>query len=349
MTLARALGAFERIEALEAPCTTQRIETGLLNQTHAVEDAAGRAFILQRLNPVFDRGINDNIVSVTEHLTTHGVTTFRIIPHAGRPVLDLGEAGLWRLLSRIPGTSFDRPQNTAQVLEAGRTLAAFHRALFDFDAPLQPLGFPFHQTRQHFEDLALALRECPDHDFHNDISHLAEDIFAAASHLQLFDDMPLRVIHGDPKFSNLLFETADPLTKPRTTGIIDLDTVARMPLAYDWGDATRSWCNRRAEDDPRAELDLDFAAAASQGLVQAFEAGPDLREIDSLCRSLEVVTLELCARFATDTLRECYFGWDANRYERAGAHHRNRARAQYALYLQACDTRDERARAIQGA
>jgi len=117
-----------------------------------------------------------------------------------------------------------------------------------------------------------------------------------------------------------------------------------MPLAYDWGDALRSWCNRRAESEPEAELDLSLARAACEGLMSAFETGLDPAELDSLAWGLEIISLELCARFATDALRECYFAWDHEKYETAGAHNRDRALGQYDLYRQARETHDERAR-----
>ncbi|MCP4037846.1 MAG: phosphotransferase [bacterium] len=344
----RALRAFESAGALVAPTAATAITTGLLNETYAVEDAKGRSFILQRVNPIFDRAINDNLLAITNHLAARGVKTFRVCPIDGNPAVDLAPDGLWRLLTHVEGLSHDQPQDVEQVLAAGRAVADFHRALFDFDEILHPLGFPFHDTRHYFEDLTLAVRECLDHPFQREISRLANDILDAASQLEFFEDLPHRVIHGDLKFNNLLFAPRTPGHAPTVTGIIDLDTVCRMPLAYDWGDAMRSWCNRRAEDEPEAELDLEYAATAARGLRTAFEVPPAVSELDSLCRSLEVVSLELCARFATDTLRECYFAWDRSRFERAAEHNRRRASGQLSLFRQARATRDERAPAIRG-
>jgi thiamine kinase-like enzyme len=351
VSLERALGVFEAKGALTAPVESQAITRGLLNETHAVRDATGSEFIAQRLNPVFDPAVNDNILRVTQHLALRGVPTFRIVTVDGAPALDLGDNGLWRLLTRLPGESFDRPRDRAQVLEAGRAFGALHRALFDFDEPLHPLGFPFHETQTHFMELAAALRANGGHDFYGEVARLANEILEASRTLPRFDALPQRVVHGDLKLNNLLFDT-DADGAARVCGIIDLDTVSRLPLAYDWGDAMRSWCNRSREDTPEAELDLDYVAAAAEGLWSAFADGtehPSEEEVRSLGAGLEVIALELCARFATDILQESYFAWDETRYGRAAEHNLFRARGQLSLYRQACDSRDERARAIPGA
>jgi hypothetical protein len=342
MVLQRALSAFEE---LVDPVATP-ISTGLLHETYAIRDVGDRQFILQRINPVFSPGINHNIRAVTEHLAERGVETFRLISCKGQPFADLGTDGSWRLMTRIPGISFDRPEGADQLREAGRLVASFHRALFDFEAPLHPIGFPYHDTSQHLEDLSLALRECGGHVFHSEISRLADEIFESAAALPSFAELPQRVIHGDLKFNNLLFEPATEAGASRPVALIDLDTISRMPLAFDWGDALRSWCNRKAESEPEADLDLSLVEAACDGLMTAFETGPGAPELESLGWGLETISLELSARFATDALRECYFAWDQEKYERAGAHNRDRALGQFDLFRQARETHDTRARRL---
>jgi Ser/Thr protein kinase RdoA (MazF antagonist) len=246
-------------------------------------------------------------------------------------------------MTRIPGVTFDQPEGVDQAREAGRLVASFHRALFDFDVALHPIGFPYHEISQHMEELSLAIRECGDHDFHSEIASLAEQIFQNAAELPLLRDVPRRVIHGDLKFNNLLFEPLGASAAARPIALIDLDTVSRMPLALDWGDALRSWCNRLSESEPEAELDLALVQAACEGLMSAFEVAPNKLELESLGWGLEIISLELSARFATDALRECYFAWDKEKYESAGAHNRDRARGQFDLFRQARDTHEERA------
>ncbi len=349
MSLARALRVFEEKGALAGPVETNPIATGLINETHFVCDARGEGFIAQRLNPVFDPAVNDNIVRVTRHLAARDVPTYRVVLIEGDSAIDLGDDGIWRLVTQIPGDSFNRPPDREHVVVAGRAFGDLHRALFAFSESLHPLGFPFHETQTHLMDLAAALRECADHDFYAELKPLAEEVLEAGRELPRFEGVPARVVHGDPKFNNLLFEP-DAEGGPKVCGIIDLDTVSRMPLAYDWGDAMRSWCNRAGENAAEAELDLDFVAATAEGLASAFEGedAPELGEAErrSLSQGLEVISLELCSRFAADVLRESYWGWDDTRFERAAEHNLFRARGQLSLYHQAVESRAERERAI---
>ncbi|MCH2184258.1 hypothetical protein MK280_00135, partial [Myxococcota bacterium] len=120
--------------------------------------------------------------------------------------------------------------------------------------------------------------------------------------------------------------------------LIDLDTVARRPLYFDLGDAWRSWCNRRTEDAQEAQLDVSIYAAAAEGYRAALGFTLSADEWRSLEVAFEWVTLELCARYATDTLEENYFAWDAEQYASAAEHNWARANGQWNLYQQALDT-----------
>lgn len=331
----KALDAFT---GLKGPTATP-ISTGLLHQTFGVRDSGGRQFILQRVNPVFSKDVNHNIQAVTKHLASRDIATLSLIECDGLPFVDLGDDGLWRLMDRLSGVAFDRAETPAQLQEAGRLVADFHRALYDFEAPLYPLGFPYHDTARHIEDLAVAVRDCTAHPLHRDIEALAKNVIEAARDLPSLHAVPARVIHGDLKLNNLLFESAN----GRAKSLIDLDTLSRMPLTYDWGDAFRSWCNRRPEDEPEAELDLSLFRAACAGLIAGIDESFAAEEISSLVWGLEIVSLELCARFATDALRESYFGWDNERFQSAGEHNRSRALGQFDLYRQARETHTQRA------
>jgi aminoglycoside phosphotransferase (APT) family kinase protein len=340
----RALGAFP---GLASPGITP-IRTGLIHETYGIEDG-GRAYILQRINPIFSPGVQANIAAVTRHLEQKGLRTLRLLEsQQGRPWADLGEAGRWRLMTRLPGFSYDRCEDPEQARRAGALVAAFHSALHDFGADLEPIGFPFHDTRHHLDQLAAALREHPEHPLAGDVIPLAERIFEASRRWQPPRGLVRRVIHGDLKFNNILFEEPGAGGAPEASALIDLDTLARMPLYFDWGDAWRSWCNRAREDEPEAALDLSLYRGAVEGLMSGlgFDPGDDERE--SLTWGLECLSLELCARFAEDALRESYFGWDAERFGRAGEQHLQRARGQLSLHQQALETHDERARFLLG-
>jgi hypothetical protein len=355
--LERAFDGF----ALPSSAQTEPLESGLIHKTYAIDvadddagdDGAARRYILQRVNPIFSLQINDNIAAVTEHLRARGVETLRLeTTRSGEHYLDLKEGGVWRLMTRLPGRSFDRCPDVAHAREAGRHVSRFHAALGDFTSPLHPLGIPFHDTERHHADLASALARHPEHPLHGEVRALARVVEAADPRAKSLPRVAPRVIHGDLKFNNLLFDpvaragAADP--GPHARGLIDLDTLARMPLCFDWGDAWRSWCNRRGEDDAEAELDLEIFRAASEGLMENLGLELDRDERESLTWALELLSLETGVRFAADVLEERYFAWDPSRFESAAAHNLVRARGQLSLYTQARDSHEERARFILG-
>ena len=80
--------------------------------------------------------------------------------------------------------------------------------------------------------------------------------------------------------------------------------------------------------------------------MTAFEATPEEDELESLTFGLEIVSLELSVRFATDALRETHWAWDSTRFESAGEHNLSRARGQFDLYCQARASHRERAHRI---
>jgi Ser/Thr protein kinase RdoA (MazF antagonist) len=139
--------------------------------------------------------------------------------------------------------------------------------------------------------------------------------------------MPDRIVHGDPKISNVMFSAeAD-----RALCLIDLDTLARMPIALELGDALRSWCNPATEDAPEARFVPAFYAAAVEGYAAAARHLLRRDEWAAIADGTLTITVELAARFCADALRERYFRWDERRYESSSAHNQARTRAQLAI------------------
>jgi Ser/Thr protein kinase RdoA (MazF antagonist) len=336
--LTRALAAYPGLANAEI----ERLPGGLLHASLAVSAEVGE-YIVQCINPVFSPAIHRNISEVTRHLAEHGLATLRLVAtRDGEDFVDLGPQGRWRLLTRLPGRTFEQCEVPALAASAGALVGRFHAALLDFDAPLEPLGFPYHDTPAHFEDLTRAMALHADHRHAAAVAEIAETAIARAAQWHDLDELPRRVIHGDLKFSNVLFERDGEVAGvDQSTGgwsaasLIDLDTLSRLPLYYDLGDAWRSWCNRRGESEAEANLDIGIFEASARGYLDAFGDRITKEELESLAESIERVSLELCVRFAADTLLESYFAWDAGRFESAGDHNLARARGQLSLSQQA--------------
>lgn len=336
---------------------------GLINQTFAVTEPppGGRRFVLQRVNPLFPASIHDNILAVTNRLHEAGLTTPMLVPtnegepclqlaldHASEPAATNPGVGLdvWRLATFVDGISFDVVGSPGQARAAGALIARFHRALDGLTHPLTALRAGVHDTPRHLDALARAAAEHLIHRLHPEVGPLARAIAAAAAALPALPVLAPRVCHGDLKFNNVLFAGTTGVEREQAVCLIDLDTVGPMSLAFELGDAWRSWCNRSGEDDVEARLDLGTFEASLDGYAATLGANLDQGERRALLLGPEWISLELAARFAADALNESYFGWDPARFPGRGEHNLVRARGQLSLHREFVATRPARGRLL---
>ncbi len=325
-----------------APHEVAPLGHGLINDTFAVTAAEG-AFVLQRVHPVFSPQIHHNIAAVTEHLAGHGLTTPRIHPSSdGQPWVER-DGEVWRLMTRVPGVSFDAVTDPAQARAAANLLGRFHSALDDLAHEFVGVRSGVHDTAAHLLRLGEAVDEHRTHRLWPRVEPLAAQIMARAAMLPTLDGQRQRPAHGDPKLNNVLFEAATGPGRLVARCWIDLDTVAPMPLAVELGDAWRSWCNPQGEDRREGTFDLAIFEASLRGYTEGSRLQLESSEREALLHGVEWITLELAARFATDALAERYFGWDAQRFPAAGEHNLVRAEGQWTLHEAVMDSRSARA------
>jgi Ser/Thr protein kinase RdoA (MazF antagonist) len=305
-----------------APC--ERAASGLINATWYVRSRAGAALVLQRLNPIFPAEINADIAAVTEHLARKGIVTPRLVPSVtGRLWLEHDD-GVWRVLTRVDGGSRDALESPAQAGEAARVLAEFHRAVADLDHTFKNARLGVHDTARHLRTLRETLVEFRTHREIGAVQPLAARVLELADRLPALPTMPDRIVHGDPKISNIMFTPAG----DRALCLIDLDTLSRMPIALELGDALRSWCNPATEDAAHARFVRPLFEAAVEGYATAARAFLGPEESSAIPAGTLTITVELAARFCADALRERYFRWDDRRYASASAHNQARTRGQ---------------------
>jgi Ser/Thr protein kinase RdoA (MazF antagonist) len=307
----------------------RRASSGLINPTWYVRSTRGVPLVLQRVNPIFPAAINEDIAAVTEHLSAKGVLTPRLVPARSGALWAEHDGAVWRVLTFIDGENRDAVDSPAQAGAAGGVLAEFHRALDDLAHTFRNARLGVHDTTRHLRTLRAALDEHREHREIGAVRPLAERVLAAAERLPPLPAMPDRIVHGDPKISNVMFAHGG----ERALCLIDLDTLARMPVALELGDALRSWCNPRGEDAGAVGFDVAIFAAAIRGFRGIADGITTRTERESIVIGLETVCLELAARFTNDYFEDRYFGWDAARFPSRRAHNLVRARGQLALGL----------------
>jgi len=301
----------------------ERLPHGLINLTLLVVTGGGQRYVLQRLHTIFTTSVNHNLDHVSRHLAARGLAT-PLLVRARDDALDVTHHGrLWRMLTYVRGRTLSSVESTAQAHSAAALLARFHRALVDFPTRLTSARAPVHDFERHMARLMAARATHASHRLYDAVAVASEELLSLRARHRLPMTGAERLVHGDPKISNILFSPHG----PEAHCLIDLDTLAYMPLPFELGDALRSWCNPRGEDAQDAYFDLALFKAAIDGYATA---APRLSadEMDAIVPATFLIHLELAARFLCDALEETYFGWDAGRYDSRGHHNLARARGQ---------------------
>lgn len=322
---------------------------GHINDTFLVTFASGvpRQAVLQRLNrAVFPEPekIMANLAVLAEHLAVRlaqeavGGADPRLVVRplgdcAGRPYSRDPDGNFWRLLTYVEDAVHRQALDTPEAArEAGRGLGIFHRLTADLDPSRLADTLPgFHVTPRYLAayDRQLAAGQGgaglpAEAECHRVIAthRAAAGVLEEAAARGLLRP---RVIHGDPRLANLLFDRAS----GRVAALVDLDTVKPGLLHYDLGDCLRSCCNP-AGDDPATLDAVGFDREICRALLGGYlaEAGATLREADHrlIYPALRLLAFELGLRFFSDHLAgDLYF-----RTTRPG-HNLHRALVQFRL------------------
>lgn len=308
--------------------------TGLINDTYWVGNA-DRAFVLQRINAhVFPRPdwVMDNLRQLSQHIRQKPATSVRLRIPAPLPTQQgdwsyQDQSGhFWRALQLIaPAESRNHISHAEEAAQIGFALAHFHHLCAD----LTPDGLHdtlpgFHVTPNYLQEymalLAKPLQVVPNELFrqcqayieaHQDQAHVLENAKTQGV-------LPARVIHGDPKLSNFLFEPG----QPHVISLIDLDTVKPGLLHYDIGDCLRSCCHDKQND----QFDLTRCQIILESYLQEANDFFSREDYDYLYAAIWLIPFELGLRFFNDYL-------DGNRYFKTVDARQNvlRAHAQFAL------------------
>lgn len=304
-------------------------DAGLINQTWLVGEPP--AFVVQRVNPIFAPSVHEDIEAVTAHLAARGMVTPRLVRTDAGGLCHVEGGHSWRVLSFVPGVTHHTLRTPALAAAAGRLVGRFHAAVADLDWSYRHVRAGAHDTLGHMARLAEVRRAGPPHE----ADVVADHILAAWERWEGRLDLPERHAHGDLKVSNLRFDEAG-----EGLCLLDLDTLSRLALPVELGDAWRSWCNPVGEDSTQTRFDLDTFAAAWGGYRAAFQ--PTVEEREQLVAGVERIALELASRFCRDAWEDRYFGWNSQRFPSRRAHNLHRAKGQLCLAL---DVRRQRAAA----
>lgn len=312
------------------PWDLKRVSGGLIHRTYQLRSEIG-VFSLQALHPKLS---GDKILcdfdAVTKHLQNERFPAPRLIKTVnGDPAADIGGTR-WRLTTWLQGETKTKIENAETAYHAAKLLGRFHKVMESIDHEFKS-QHPLHDTQFHISALENTLDKFTgeqkneiDSETLKWIEKLSEETLSRLSVINReFQNPPLpkRVVHGDPKISNIIFQPG----KEKAVGLIDLDTCTRHTVLVDLGDAIRSWTPMGPEERSgviRTEIlkSLLYGYQAS-----GFPLTP--QEKDKIALAGPLITWELCSRFIRDVMEDSYFGWNHTQYPSRRAHNIVRAKS----------------------
>lgn len=312
------------------------IKSGHVNDTYIVK-MPECVYILQRINTnVFSSpyGMMHNIKEVTNFLRKkviyEGKNPSRAVLNAIKTKYDqdiaIKKDKYYRMMEYIGDSiSYDILPSKELFSEMGVAVGKFQKLIE---------GFPPHvldETIQHFHDTPYRYKQFLTSikiNYQNRKKEVANEIDFFIKNKDLYNiitsklhnhELPSRVTHNDTKPSNVLF---DKKTK-KALCMIDLDTVMKGSILYDYGDALRAGASNAKED----EIDLDkvcinyeYFEAFTKSFLKEVKEVITVNEVKLLYYGYLIMTIEVGMRFLTDYLNgDIYFKteYDKHNYIRA--------------------------------
>ncbi len=308
----------------------KRINNGSINTTYylkIIKDSSIEEYILQEMKDMFDVSMMEDIEAVTNHLSSKGILTQKVIKSKEGGLFVRDSKSWWRMLSYIKGQTFSEITTINQAKEAGKLIGTFHNALSDFNYNFKFKLENFHNTLFFMNKLEKVLEKNIDTDKYKELKTLADSILNSYKNLNVIPNLPNHIIHADLKISNIVFDD----TKEKAIALIDWDTLMYSTIAVELGDALRSWCLIGGEDVSEAHFNNDFYVNALDGYISTAKFLTS-QEKDSIPYGVKLMALELSARFTIDAFEECYFNLDSSKYTNLFEQQKKRAQNQYDFY-----------------
>ena len=300
----------------------QPFGSGNINDTFLVTtDSSSQRFVLQRINTqVFlqPQLVMQNMRVFTEHVYNRlqltpldrrwEVPRVLLTSYAQDHFIDTN-GSFWRAISFIEGSeSFDTMKDTEHAKEIGYALGMFHKLIGDLPPAQLADTLPgFHITPgylQHYNDVLPLYRN---DNLSSEVKYCLDFVRDRASWVYVLEDakaqgkLPLRLMHGDPKINNVMFDTAT----HQAVSVIDLDTVKPGLVHYDIGDCLRSGCNpagEETEDWHEVNFDTSICESILQGYLSVAKAFLTENDYAYIYDGIRLIAFELGLRFFTDYL-----------------------------------------------
>lgn len=292
------------------------LNSGHINSTYMIEMPEAK-YIIQTINThVFYSpfGIMHNIEEVTNHIRKKVIyegknpnrSVLNIIKTRYNQTLVMRNNRYWRCMQYIDNaTTYDVIENCDMFYEVGRAVGDFQNLLSDFHTRiLDETIKDFHNTPARYEHFKMVVEE----DAHGRVGNCKEEIEFITSREKYYDYITSRlnshvikrrVCHNDTKLSNVMIDNAT----GKALCLIDLDTVMKGSLLYDYGDALRLGASTAVEDEAdlsKVNISLDLFESFTEGFLIEVKDSIQVEEVKGLYYGWLLMTLEVAMRFLDD-------------------------------------------------
>jgi len=255
------------------------------------------------MSEIFSTVVLDNLTRVEPILRERGVTIPAPLPTTSGDAFVGTERRWYRALTYIPGVTIHDGLAPESAESAGALIGRFHAALADVQLDIETPIAHFHDTQYYMDRLERVRTQYADTEKDSVLAPFVSEITERYRLLTYNPNrLPTRIIHGDLKISNVRFDA-----HMDAAALIDMDTLMHGTILTEMGDALRSWCGIAGEDNREQIFDRDVYEAACAGYVRTVAPHLTHHEIDSIPHGIQLLTLELAARFAMDAYEEVYF------------------------------------------
>lgn len=291
------------------------IGDGLINATYLITDSnTNQNYILQKINSfVFQdtEALSNNINSVIKVLQQSDYpleVSSLLLTNDGAFLFYDENSNPWRMFTYVKNSiSLTKATSPNIAFEAAKAFSQFYKAMNSstHQIQLQTVLPDFINFKKRICDYKNALETATEERIRNATSAIEfvnEHIGLPTVWIELQANnlLPKRIIHADPKISNVLFyeNTND------AVAVIDLDTVMVGTLLYDFGDMVRSYTNATNEDEVSMKniFDSGLFEATKKGFLSSLETVLEPIEKENLDYAVKVVVFIQAIRFLTDYL-----------------------------------------------
>ncbi len=296
-------------------------------------------YLHQRINnKIFPnvKELMNNLRLITEHLRENSTpdkeSMVLVSADNGQDVWVDSDGAHWRTFKYIENTEvFNHCPDTEHAFELGKAFSDFVVRLRDLPTSSLAVTIPnFFHAPTRVEQMKSSAASDKFGRFKTARKHFnfvldRESYWTIISDLEDKNILPQRLIHGDPKINNVLF---DPKSG-KAVCVIDLDTCMKSSILYDFGDLVRTSGVDNLEDEPDTSLinvNLALFEALAEGYFEKLRSLMTKPEVHFLTKAPRLVTLTIGIRFLTDYL-------DGDTYFKVEHREHNLERAKAQFYL----------------